>query len=366
LIRYIIIVVLSTLVITSLHAQTPHPLTLTVHRKLHHIHQLPFDKVIVFDNRLDIQKIGSDQNGSSSHLIWRFDSTTTSLAIKTYIETAIRKFPKESGVLYISLKQLQIVTALNEVPKFYFSADAYFKKNNTFRKIGLIKKEGILWVSPERTIRRALNNLIEKVNYNYYNYQNIDSTTYVFDDIANWMNYYPIMRQSVYLTNGVYESINDFRNNKIKPINLSMKIGSDSVYAVSFSEGNKYYNESLDYYRNIFVICYNRCLYIKIDNKHFLPLSKINNKFCFNVPLSLPNMPAIIAEKNLPYPSAPGDTGAPGIGGAIGGIIIDAATKSHREKVYNQEKQDIISQGLEDRGMRNCFIDIGTGGITYY
>ncbi len=371
---FIIIITLLSLIVIKSSAQTITPLTLTYHRKLLHIKELPFNKVIVFDNRFDTAKIKIREYGGYPLYVMNFDTSST-ISIKKYIETAITNFPKKNQLLYINIKQLRFE---NVYPRFlFFSADAYFKVNDRFKKIATIKKSyeihmhGYEDSSYRRTITRALNELVETVNINYYNQNNDENNADTFDtfntNVMNEWKNFPIIIQNIY-TNGVFETFDDFKNNVITPLSFSMQMNTDSIFFRNFSENSRYYNKSRNQYKHMYAVSYNNSLYIPTIGRYFLALNKINNTFYFNVPYSLPNMYSIVSERLLKTPNVTSNqlTSSANpyialIGGAVG-----IAKQIKVDKQVRSEKQEIINKGLVRGDLRTCFLDMDTGDIIYY
>ncbi len=299
----ITVCLIATIIATTGKAQTITALKLTVHKKLHNIHELPFNKVIMFDNRFDTTKIKIRQDDNYPIKIIVFDKPAL-MSIQGYIEKIIRNYPKKNQPLYIDVKQMRFTNVSSDL---FFWADAYFKTSDHFKMVTTIKKsyrvhyQGYLDSAYRRTITKALNELIEKVNTDYYKQNNNELDAETFDSaistnvIAGWKAY-PIISQNV-SANGVYETFDDFRHNKIKPVGFSLQMARDSIYRINFTESNTYYIKKNNLYNHIFAICYDGNIYISILDKYFLCSKKMTNTFYFNVPFSLPNMYTMLSER---------------------------------------------------------------------
>ena len=353
---------------------------LTVHRKLHHIHVLPFDRVVVLDNRYDTTKIKVIEDGSYPVKVLTLNKPA-SLAIKNYIESVIKPYHKKEQNLYLNIKQLRFSNPSyysNYSSQLFFSADAYIQTGVHFRKIATIKKDyrphyhGYMDSIYRRTITYALNDLIENVNANYYKQgkEGIDTETYdsINTNVMSEWNEYAIIKNDSFSTNGVYETFKDFRDDKIKPVNFSLQMAPDSVFNIRFSENNKrYYSKMSGRCHHVFAVFYNGNRYISIFGRFFLPLYKMNNTFYFNVPNALPNMYSIISEKLLQfegYENAAISTDNP-YANLVGGIVGIIQEYRDNKRIY-KEKQNILGNGLLNEDMRICFLDMDTGDIIYY
>lgn len=75
---------------------------------LHHIRHIPFNKVVVYDNRYDTTKVGILENGKMPFQVITFDRPA-SLWVRKYCQMVIGHHSQTNRTLYISLFQLRFV-----------------------------------------------------------------------------------------------------------------------------------------------------------------------------------------------------------------------------------------------------------------
>lgn len=352
----------------KIEAQIIIPFTLTYKRKLKGIDEVPFNNVVVFDSRFDTTKIQITEDGKYPISIVQFAQPTTE-AIKTYIENEIAWLKKINQTLYINIKRMRYTNIYNG--SFVFTADAYFRKDNKFIKVVAYKNDDFRTDGFQKTVSKALCDLIELVNTNYHKQKNGKIQEDIYDSIStnvitDWKDY-PIIKKSAPLQNGIYETFDDFFNCKIKPMNFSLQLKADSVYSITFPINNKhYFNESKALFKNIYAFYYDGNFYISVLGRCFLTMYKRNNTFYFNVPVSLPNMYSIISESGMYY-----DHSFPSSGGSTNPIanLAEVAMGTVQQHNYNksisEKKQETINQGRISSNFRFCFLDMDTGDIIY-
>jgi hypothetical protein len=350
-------------------------LSLTVHKRLRGIDELPFDKVVVFDNRYDTTKIKIIEDGLYPIKTISFNKPLLT-AIKDYIEAVISNYSKKNNTIYINVKQLRFTNINSEL---FFWADAYSEIDEHYKLITTVKKSypvhytGYLDNAYRRTIIKAIDDLIYKINADYKTEGGKEYDTNTFFQLINrnvkdeWETYPIIIQQTS--TNGVYETFDDFKNNKIKSIHFSLKSSSDSTYCIGSIElNNNYHKTKNNLYKHIFAVCYEGNIYFSVFGNFFLKLRKTENIFCFYVPYSHPNMYAQISIKKysqnklLNILTATNDPGA----GIVGGIV-EANRKTKYFKEVGTKNQEIYRQALQNNSdFRTCFLDMDTGDIIYY
>ncbi len=363
-------------------------ITLSYSKKLKHIEKIPFNEIIVLDNRFDTTNFLIDETHVKNPEMDCF-SKPASEEIRTYIQKITAPFPKESNTVYINIKQLRFGNLIKLSRTLFFSADAFIRQKNGFKKILSIKNEDPFRRNYNYTIVIALNNLIQELCSHYYHHH-VDTIDYTLGEInknimLEWASY-PIIKQNN-LAIGTYSTFDNFRNNKIDSSRqFILKTNEDSTYHVSFSDSNKYYKNKTNIAKSIFAICYNGNLYISIYQDNFIPLQRQNNSFYFSVPTSLPNMYSIIFRRMFPgdfvdassFGNVPLDfSGAQFNNGAavlIGlGIIATigitvAIVNEIKKKNQHDPKKTIkpIHQKIVDQTMRDCFLDMDSGDIVYH
>lgn len=388
---------LSSLLITlfNLEGQTTSTIPLHVDKHSLNINYFPFDSIQVLDNRFDTTKIFIAENGNYPPTYLNF-SPSTSIAIKNYINDAVKDCRKGDKKLLISIKQFHIPNKTYFIQKkkdsstkvrnlrnyILFSAEIYYQtKEDRYRKIVTIKKNYYTYgTQMNEQFPIIINNIIEASCINIsrdsisktpkklmyllkdtasFNYSK-DSTDISLEQINlnekyKWSNY-QIIKDSSY-RDGFYSMFDDFRSNFITSDSIQVKYEEkDSFYIISLSN---YYTNNKYFYP--WAVCKNDTLYIQFYKDAYLQLDKLNNTFYFNVPNSLPDMYALLsieAIKNESYieSSITGNGFADLIAGAISGTV-DAIIKKSKENTIRKE-------GFKNN-FRKCFIDMSCGDIIY-
>jgi hypothetical protein len=358
-----------TLVVFLLTVATAHGQTVveTVHltpvKRLKHIHGLPFDKVVVFDNRYDSFKIAIGGDGIHPVDIHRLDSPAAR-AIQAYLETVVKGLPAGSGTLYVSVKQLRFQNVYSST--LFFSASAYLPWNGGYTKVAEIYRNYWGGSGFNHSPMKALDDLVREVAKNYATKRSADTKTYTIADINSnvthdWMNT-PFMKQDSWPVDGVYRTIGAVRNNRIEPTSLDMRMETDSAYVIHFATDAGW--QKWAGHDNIFAVSYQGRLFVRITSKYFLPLYKVDQAFHFRVPMSLPNLNAILAAINLGVGDTPDYplTNAPG---ALLGVMVTVILKNRANSVYNRTKQQIEGKGSGDVAWRSGVLDFDTGDLMY-
>ena len=224
--KHIINSVVLMIVMVQSHAQFSHgSIPLTIEKKLKHIESVPFDQIIVLDNRFD------STNFLMAEVILKKPemdgfSLPASKEIRKYLEKAIAPFSKEKGTVYINLKQLRFGNLRSISGTLFFAADVYLVKEEKLIKIFSAKKEYSFHRTYNRTITLALNNLIEEVSKNYYLQNKTPLDTFTLEEVnknvrEDWGSY-AIIKQNNY-EDGIYKTLNDFKDNKVDFVSLFLK-----------------------------------------------------------------------------------------------------------------------------------------------
>lgn len=358
---------------------------LTSEKKIKHIQRVPFNKVVLFDNRFDTTNFLVNHNVLKAPEMDSF-SMPASKEIKNYIEKMIEPFPKDNRQVYINLKQLRFGN-LNNLSRFlFFTAEAYTPENKGLVKIFSLEKKYLLRHNYRATIRHALNDFVIKISKKY-NLDTINKKTYTIENLTKnvmteWADL-PIINQNNYV-DGIYRTWSDFRDNKIDSCaQFELQLKDDSTYRISFLQKNNGYQKWNELVSDIFVASYNGKLYIPILGKYFVQIEKMNNTFYFYIPHSLPDMFIIMPNWNLFYINPGGGSSdfnnfGNGFGNMdarafivlIGVVIVVAITVAVLRSIErnNQRKKEaeLMSQIYPGENFRNCFIDMGTGDIIYH
>ena len=226
------------IVMVQSHAQFSHgSIPLTIEKKLKHIDRVPFDQIIVLDNRFD------STNFLIAEVILKKPemdgfSLPASKKIRKYLEKAIAPFSKEKRTVYINLKQLRFGNLRSISGTLFFAADVYLVKEEKLIKIFSAKKEYSFHRTYNRTITLALNNLIEEVSKNYYLQNKTPLDTFTLEEVnknvrEDWASY-AIIKQNNY-EDGIYKTLNDFKDNKVdSSLVFKMQFEPDSFYHIIF------------------------------------------------------------------------------------------------------------------------------------
>jgi len=362
---------------------TSATLDFTSKKKLYVIKRLPFNKVVVFDNRFDTTKYKIIKLHNSL-TVGTFDKPA-SKAVENYIDKKINNYPKIPQTLYISIQQFRFTN--NKPTKLFFYADAYVAAGTKYTKITSVKFESPFKISDRKIITNTLDRFIETINKDYAHPQN--DTGYDMQNIKEnvtdgWGNY-PVESDS-HIVNGIYASFSDFKNNRVIPTDLSLKMTSDSSYTLQLNDSSIFYNtrkKAIDI-DNIWAVSYNGELYIAVMQKYFLPLHKINNRFYIYAPYTLPNMYYMAAAMKYSPVSSPvnshvgygsGTNFMPSNGKAaiivlavFVTVVIVAITILEIEKGEEHKYHPIetAAKSINENDLRNAFIDMDSGDIMYY
>ncbi|HLY69753.1 MAG TPA: hypothetical protein VKR53_08485 [Puia sp.] len=346
-------------------------------KKLKHVLKVPFNQVVVFDNRFDSTHFLVDRNALLPPEKDSF-SMPASKEIKNYIERIIAPFPKDNRLVYISLKQLRFGNLNNFSHLLFFTADIFTPRNQKLIKIFSLQKTYFFRHSYEATITRALNDFVKKT-CRKYSLDDNSRKTYAVEELnknvsTEWASL-PIVAQNNYV-DGIFRTWSEFRDNKIDSCTqFGLELERDSTYRINLLQNHNYqkWNGQVE---NIFAVAYSGSLYIPILGKYFVPLEKMNNTFYFYVPHSLPSMFTIIPNWNL-FEDV-GSSVQPDFSGMdaraflvfVGVIVVVAITvaivRSIEKNKLRKKEAELVSEGYPGENFRNCFFDMGTGDVIYH
>jgi hypothetical protein len=219
---------------------------------LHHIRHIPFNRVVVYDNRFDTTKVGIVERGNMPFQIVVFDKPA-SLVIGKYMEKAISRHARTNRTLYVNLLQLRFDNIPGDIcagepiyPTLFISADAYYSTDRQQFKRVLSMKMPVDWTFPvfgsayeEPTIKKALTIFIEAICSADARTAKPDTSIYTSADIhagvvSHWAAY-PINTQPLF-SNGIYLTFADFIKNRITPADLSLDMGTDSMFTLHLAD----------------------------------------------------------------------------------------------------------------------------------
>jgi len=253
-------------------------INLLIHKPNLKIHYIPFKKVIVLDNRFDTSKIYTFETGEYPLIYLRFDRPAKD-AIKAYIEKEIGPLQKGDKTLLINIKELQIpnngIRVKEKYAKNMFGGAQYYNSRDYVRLVSdiyieveenvykkLFDLQLIDFMRPITSvdasgIRRLLNTIIGCASVPNANLRDpnitmkkrsswvADTTEFNFSkdtssytlnmiDIAASMRWskMPIMASAL-LRDGIYESFEDFKSDKIAP---------DTAIGIIFNDKDSLYS----------------------------------------------------------------------------------------------------------------------------
>jgi hypothetical protein len=378
-------------------------INLLIHKPNLKIHYIPFKKVIVLDNRFDTSKIYTFETGEYPLIYLRFDRPAKD-AIKAYIEKEIGPLQKGDKTLLINIKELQIpnngIRVKEKYAKNMFGGAQYYNSRDYVRLVSdiyieveenvykkLFDLQLIDFMRPITSvdasgIRRLLNTIIGCASVPNANLRDpnitmkkrsswvADTTEFNFSkdtssytlnmiDIAASMRWskMPIMASAL-LRDGIYESFEDFKSDKIAP---------DTAIGIIFNDKDSLYSlRPIDSARLIkpgapWGFCLSGNLYKQLKRNVFQKLHRRNNTFEFYIPYSLPDMYTNLSLKEN-YRLSGGSFSSTGnilfdLAAALGGGVAEGISKKSSANRIDREsvKHDF----------RNCFIDMDSGDIIY-
>jgi hypothetical protein len=377
----------------SLPGQTTSTIPLQVNKKHLNINYFPFDSIQVLDNRFDTTKIFITENGNYPPAYLNF-SPSTPVAIKNYINSAVKDFPRGNKKLLINIEQFRIPNKTYFVQKkknysiirnlrdyILFSAEIYYQTgDNRYRKIVTVNKNYYTY-DPQMNEQFLiiLNNIIEASCINTtdgsvlktpkkliyllndtasFNYSK-DSTNISLEQINQnakhkWSGY-QIVKDHHY-SNGFYSTFDDFRSNTVTADPVQVKYDEKhSLYIISLPG---YYTNNKNFYP--WAVCKSDTLYIQLYKDVYLKSDKLNNTFYFDVPDSLPDMYALLSIEAIKAESNAGGSTGNGVADLIAGAVSGTV-----DMIIKKSKENTIRKDGFKNNFRKCFIDMYCGDIIY-
>ncbi|HEV3249711.1 MAG TPA: hypothetical protein VGZ71_02085, partial [Puia sp.] len=380
------------------------------HKSAVKIPYVPFNKVVVFDNRFDTSKIYIFESGQYPLATLGFDQPAGD-AIKNYIEKAIEPIQKGDKTLLVNIRELHIpnrgiyirirsvsrrlwhLWKARNYYKYYnsrdylrFFSEIYMQTGETaYKKIADLRL--FYFVRPTTyaigsDIRSLLDELIGCASVPHENIQdsNItakkksywardsiafdfskDTSSYTMEMICipaierwNQMR----MMSSTLSKDGVYDNFEDFKADKIAPvINIGLIYnGNDSLYRMNPGDSAIYIKSGM-----CWAVCVSGQLFIHLGGNIFQKLTKMNNTFGFNLPYSLPDIYTILS-LNDKYRFRSGGFAS------TGNIFFDLAALSLKSALDAGTRESAlkkIKRQSVKHNFRTCFIDMDSGDFVY-
>jgi hypothetical protein len=296
--------------------------------KLHHIEKVPFNKVVIIDDRYDTNRFLIDVNPDFQPVGVGFKKNA-SIKISDYIQKTISPYSKKNGTIYIRLLQLRFgnLPLLSET--LFFNAEAFVQTDIGYVKIFCRKKKYSFRQRYKHAIGYTLSRFVEGICKS--SISNLDTNVMVhdFSDLSrsvmdDW-GLFPIVKASD-ITSGIFTTLNDFLNNNAENVDFRMHLQADSTYAIQFVSQQKYYQTENGNVKHIWAVAYHDTLFLPILGRYFLPLNKKNNAFYFHVPQSFPDMYTILYRSRMESWGVNETVDASGTdpGTAIAGILLSA------------------------------------------
>jgi hypothetical protein len=362
-----------------------------------HINYTPFNEVQVLDNRFDTTSILIVENGTYPPQRINIEQPAA-YAVKTYITTAMGNLQKGYKTLLLNITQMRVTNKRNinqrdgkhhinsgrDIRSYImFSAEAYYKTGNRlYRKIVTIHKHYYNYPSANAVIAVILNNVLEaasNINDTALNsitdkprklkYLHEDSAfTYCRDTASVALEQINVQQHDKWAgyaittdtppANGIFKCFYDFRDDILTPGNVPMIYDTnDSTYFVMPGDS------LIDNNRSPWAVSDSGNLYIRLDAKRYVKLTRANSSFYFYVPRSQPDMYAMLTLEDR--------TGRGGYSpmvnsGNIWVNLIGSLVIAGAEAGADAAKDKKIKREGMKNDFRNCYIDMDTGDIIYH
>lgn len=351
---------------------------------------VPFDSVIVLDNRFDTAAIRYTLDGEYPVRSENFHQPLPA-AIKNYLDKAIKPLEKRSETLLVDLHQLKVSNRNTPVwdtirnrylfLRIYviFEADVYIEQpGNLWRKIVSIQKPYVINYEPVGcTISRALNEMTEatsftgladRTNKKRLSYLLKDTQSFRFStdsilvplsaiDVPFYKHWkkYPIILDQV-SSNGFFNTFGDFQQNKINACSPKLIFNNaDSTYRYTKTDC-KFIKSPVPW-----AISDGGRIYINIYKDLFLPLHRHENTFYFIVPGSLPDMYAFLSMQETERINR---TQTNASGNLLGDLVSTFLDDTIQSKMKKARQKKMAYNGLNGQ-YRICFVDMQNGDIVF-
>ncbi|SRR5579871_46933 len=377
-----ILLLLALLEVFSPQAQFSYgSIAITNKKKLKQIQRVPFNEVVVFDNRFDTTNflVALNFNGVEIDSF----SRPASQEIEFYIKGRITPLPKDKRTLYINLKQLRFGNIPGLSGKMFFSADAYIAEEGKLIKVYSLKNEYGIRRSFNHTIASTLDKFLQQLSDRFYREKHTDTSSMKDLDrnvTAGWASYSIFSYDNT--KDGVYKTFNDFREDKIdSSVQFNLQFGNDSAYHIAFPKQSIYNTGQSESLYHFWGVCCNGQLYLLLLGKYLLPLNKRGNTFYFDLPKTMPDMRTMI--QLGPIYGGLGNGFTPVLSGmdakgaviflgvivavAITFVIVESIIKVIKKNNSKTEKSAAKNAVpiFKENNFRHCFLDMDTGDIIY-
>lgn len=325
--------------------------------KLRHITEVPFNHVVVFDNRFDTTSLKFEQNGKYPPKILIFNAPAAE-TLAHYLYNGVGRLQRGDQTLYIDLRELRFGNIADEY--LFIAADAYLSKKNgglsrvcSFKKNVVVPNSG--WNSnyDERALADAMSSLVEAVCAGE---ALPDTATRSSSDLhtnvtKSWAVYPAVHQQQS--ADGFYMTFDDFAHNRVQPAQINLiPDKEDSLYKLPPGVRNRAWG-----------VCYKGHPYIGMADPAslnyrkvlFLPLHLKGNTFIFHIPNSLPDMYAMLSSRQIMEYMTRMDN-----------IDNEDYTRKPDKEELGDRVTRIQKDGIESRDFRDCFLDMDTGDVIYW
>jgi hypothetical protein len=365
---------------------------------------VPFDRVIVLDNRIDTsKKIYTYETGQYPLAYLSFDHSAKD-EIKDYISRVIGPLQKDNRTLLIDINELHIPnygvrkTAYNNKSKSAYrrgntrdyinlSAQLFLSQSNkeSFKRFATVKVSYYMRPTADLNadaIRTLLNELIfcttvyndscamangmhRKKQSDWYNdnsrfIYNKDTIEYTIDKINitatdRWAQLPPFRFGEQ--KDGLFKTFYDFRENKLTPGPISLSfVEQDSCYKINSADSSRLLTSTTPW-----AIYVAGNYYFRLGTNCFIRLNKKDNFFEFYVPQTLPDFYTLVSMREN---SRLGYTSTASTGNIIADLasifvvgVVDEVGRAHRKRK--------ILEGSELHDFRICTVDMDCGDILY-
>jgi hypothetical protein len=388
----------------------PKTVQLPLHSPKLHLGSIPFKEILVLDNRLAPPNIFIDESGGYPVWAYAFDRSGADV-IKEYLDRVIAPLSKGEKTLLLNIQQLRIPNKRNIIRKvsnrrrvlrkggkefhapglfplresLLFSAEAYYRTNGDgYHKIVTVHEYYYTYEIHKnlgQLIARALNDLLEtvstsgdssarsikrrEVNYLWADSLTADYSADTLDhsweqingDARDRWTLYPIWT-SQQETSGVYQDFDDFKYDNLRPGQVQVKWNEkDSLYNITLPQ------TGVDAKRNFhWAVRDKGSLYLWVSGNAYLKLAKEGNRFCFDLPATLPDMYTLLSmEESKSHDNVP----SPHTGNLLadlGALLIGEAAG---DAIKHADQKRMAHSGAASTTFRHCFIDMDSGDLIY-
>lgn len=318
------------------------------------LNKVPFNKVVLLDNRIDTSKIGTAQTGAFNKIATVRFTDPASVAIQKYIDELIRNAETEPQTLLINLKKLMTsekTYSMSERGFIDFAAEGYIQRNDS--EFVRIFSVDTFYVIKALDVTKAVFSKIPEVidsmiaQASLFDLSSMDtSKVFSYSEISSGINKhwaeFPVNISPLF-TKGVYKSFMDFRNNNIDTINYIITQTDSGTYKV-YERNNDKGSKKSKMVKDIWGLNNGTEPYIRI-NYLFAPLERKNSTFYF-----------IASLKDFPHQTIPEgkDVKMTGLSdgeyyGTLTGLILTAAVNRRSEFYLDMDSGTIVEYKIIDK-----------------